>query len=131
MILIQRALLVAVQAGSKRVVNLLLDHGAQTIFPYPGYINNIPPLYLAAQNGHEDLVDLLCERGYSCYDDDMCPLLWAIEHNHRGMVRTLLRPQRHILCNHCWYAADGHEPRRHGHGALPAGKRAPWNALCA
>ncbi|RLL93088.1 hypothetical protein CFD26_101041 [Aspergillus turcosus] len=100
-VLIQRALLVAVQAGSKRVVNLLLDHGAQTIFRCPsGYINNIPPLYLAVQNGHEDLVDLLCGRGYSCYDLNTCPLLWAIEHNHRRMIRTLLR---HEPCHHYCY----------------------------
>ncbi|GFF68463.1 hypothetical protein CNMCM6936_001050 [Aspergillus lentulus] len=100
-VLIQRALLVAVQAGSKRVVNLLLDHGAQTMFRCPmGYINNIPPLYLAAQNGHEDLVDFLCERGDSCYGVNTCPLLWAIEHNQRRIIRTLLR---HELCNHCWY----------------------------
>ncbi|RHZ43255.1 F-box domain and ankyrin repeat protein [Aspergillus thermomutatus] len=100
-VLIQRALLVAVQAGSKRVVNLLLDHGAQILFRCPfGYINNISPLYLAAQNGHEDLVDLLCERGDFCYDEETCPLLWAIEHNHRRIIRTLLR---HESCDHRWY----------------------------
>ncbi|GFF22277.1 ankyrin repeat and SOCS box protein 3 [Aspergillus udagawae] len=100
-VLIQRALLVAVQAGSKRVVNLLLDHGAQTIFRCPaGYTNNIPPLYLAVQNGHEDLVDLLCGRGDSCYGLNTCPLLWAIEHNQRRIIRTLLR---HGSCGHCWY----------------------------
>ncbi|KAF7131109.1 hypothetical protein CNMCM5793_004096 [Aspergillus hiratsukae] len=100
-ILIQRALLVAVQAGAKRVVNLLLDHGAQTNLPYPpGYINNIPSLYLAVQNGHEDLVDLLCERGDTCYDLNTCPLLWAIEYNDRRMIRSLLR---HKLCDHGLY----------------------------
>ncbi|GIK00344.1 hypothetical protein Aspvir_004366 [Aspergillus viridinutans] len=100
-ILIQRALLVAVQAGSKCVVNLLLGHGAQTIFRCPfGYINNVPPLYLAVQNGHEDLVDLLCERGESCYGLNTCPLLWAIEHNQHRIIRTLLH---HESCDHCWY----------------------------
>jgi hypothetical protein len=99
-VLIQRALLIAVQAGSKRVANLLFDHGAQTMFYCPsGYINNIPPLYLAVQNGHENLVDLLCERGASCNDLDTCPLLWAIEHNHR-LIPALLR---HRSCFHGLY----------------------------
>ncbi|GES58173.1 ankyrin repeat-containing protein [Aspergillus terreus] len=98
---IQKALLAAIRGGHKEIVTALLDHGAQANFccgPYQrptrgcGFARRLqkrlatdpPPLYLAVKHGHEQLVELLLQRGA---DPDMykaCPLYRAVDDERKA-----------------------------------------------
>ena len=56
-------------------------------------VNNISPLLVAAYKGHEDVVQLLLDRGAKPNLADHMghtPLHWAASHGHKGVVQLLL-----------------------------------------
>lgn len=105
---IQMALLAAIRGGHKEIVTMLLDHGARVNFYCGAYqrptrgcgfarrlrgrrATDPPPLYLAVKHGHEQLVELLLERGA---DPDMykpCPLYRAVDDERYDIIEMLLK----------------------------------------
>ncbi|OJD17197.1 hypothetical protein AJ78_02690 [Emergomyces pasteurianus Ep9510] len=79
----------AAQCGSRRLVGLLLDRGADI----ESSTCSRSPLSWAAENGHMDIVDLLLSRGArpGGQGGDYCsPLLFAARNGHTNVVLTLL-----------------------------------------
>ncbi|KAJ5335394.1 hypothetical protein N7452_007797 [Penicillium brevicompactum] len=98
---IQHALVVAIRAGHAKIVDILLDFGAQANFYCKGrtpYTHNrwhdeevdYPPLFTAVQAGNLELVKLLLQRGADPERYHPSPLYRAVKDDKRGIIPTLL-----------------------------------------
>ncbi|KAJ5337054.1 hypothetical protein MYU51_006409 [Penicillium brevicompactum] len=98
---VQHALVVAIRAGHAKIVDILLDFGAQANFYCKGrtpYTHNrwhdeevdYPPLFTAVQAGNLELVKLLLQRGADPERYHPSPLYRAVKDDKRGIIPTLL-----------------------------------------
>jgi ankyrin repeat protein len=106
---IQHALVVAAQAGHIKVIEILLDFGAQVNF-YRGHLKNPlpkrrirfhsirfqvpidnPPLFTAVQYGHVEVVGNLLARGADPQLYTPLPLYRAVEDGRRDIISLLLK----------------------------------------
>ena len=80
----------AVRVGEIKAIQLLLEHNCE--------VNTISPfeetaVHLASKNGHNDVVQMLCEHGADVHIPTVIlentPLHSAAEHGHRDVIRTL------------------------------------------
>lgn len=74
----------AAALGHRRIVDRLLDAGADVNYTPPGKFAALTPLQEAAEGGHDDLVIHLVERGALISNirmtEDMMPIHWAVIH---------------------------------------------------
>ncbi|KAJ5376478.1 hypothetical protein N7509_013364 [Penicillium cosmopolitanum] len=107
---IQHALAIGIKAGHEEVVQALLDFGAEVNFyrgshtanPLPSDYTSIrwhsqevdidnPPLFIAVQYGHTEMVSKLLECGADPQRYTPSPLYRAVEDDHRDIVSVLLK----------------------------------------
>jgi hypothetical protein len=83
-------LYVAVSAGQARAVVTLAEHGAVTHEKYLSCTG--PLLYVAAENGHEEVVKILLEKGaeIDCVYDGSTPLHRAAVNAQWGVLKLLI-----------------------------------------
>lgn len=111
----------AVRAGSLETVKLLVEHKADVNEPGG---NGKTPLILAAQNGHEDIISYLLERGAEVNGrnaaDGTTALMWAANTGRARIVELLLESggDARLIAKDGWSA--GEAARMAGHDDIAA-----------
>jgi hypothetical protein len=105
----------AAQIGSKEIVQLLIDHGANIDASEGGFTT---PLHYAVSGGYTDIVQLLLERGTDIRavgQGGRSPLHSAAQHGNTPILKLLLQHGAHINANDSNGLASMHLAACYGH----------------
>ena len=112
----EKAINAAAASGNEKIFVHLLE-AARTRYPFPVKQRGHRPLVIASANGHEPIVEILCERGVRINaifkQTGISPLSAAASNGHDHIVRNLISKGARILTTgttplHC-AAENGHE----------------------
>eukprot|EP00054_Salpingoeca_dolichothecata_P010887 m.60490 g.60490 ORF g.60490 m.60490 type:complete len:793 (-) comp19191_c2_seq3:30-2408(-) len=87
-------LMMAAKTGSRRLVFLLVQRGAEIDARATEQLYGASPIYLAAQNGHLEVVDFLLQKGANVHSRltlGITPLAVAAERGHLAVVKLLCK----------------------------------------
>ena len=89
-----KAISAAVISGNEKIVTYLLDAKATSYGPFSVYRNEHIPLSLASANGHQAIVEILCQRGASIIEgidrSGRYTLLESATNGHDDLVSYLI-----------------------------------------